>query len=234
MQCKNIFTVKPYFKHIYKKIYEEVNFRLKQFPASGIILEIGSGQHGFIKEVNNQIVTSDVVKYKNCDLQTNAEHLPFCDESLSAIVGIQVLHHIHNIRTFFTEANRTLKKDGGLVLIEPYWSPVSVLLHTHYHPEPFNTHISYESAISNNEVNQAVSYILFKKYRNRFFTEFDSFKLIESKKMPFIEYLASGGFYRKAIICPSLLPVCRFLDKVLSPMKNIFAIHQILVLKKVK
>lgn len=50
--------------------------------------------------------TSDVFPVPGVGRVIDARYLPFEDESLRAIVGTNVLHHIPEIERFFTEATR--------------------------------------------------------------------------------------------------------------------------------
>jgi ubiquinone/menaquinone biosynthesis C-methylase UbiE len=51
--------------------------------------------------------------------------LPFHDRSTSAILLLNVLHHLPDSRVFFRECARVLKPGGRVCLIEPYAGPLS-------------------------------------------------------------------------------------------------------------
>ena len=229
----NIFNDKPYFKKIYSEIYSKIIKEMNViFSSKNKVLEIGSGSHGFIKEIDKWIITSDIIKTKNCDYIINAEKLPFEDGELSVIIGIHVLHHIVNVKSFFNEAVRALEVGGGIILLEPSWGLISSFLHSKFHKEIFNKNESFIEALSNNYANQALSYILFKKYKKEFFNSFNGLEIVSIKPISFLEYIASGGFRPKSYVPPKLLPVLRGIDNLLLPFMRTLSIHQIIIIKK--
>jgi SAM-dependent methyltransferase len=65
-------------------------------------------------------------------VQGNGECLPILDESLDAIIGLDIFEHIENDRAAFSEAFRVLRPGGALVLSVPafrsLWGPHDVAL----------------------------------------------------------------------------------------------------------
>lgn len=233
MVDENIFKNKPFFKEIYKRIYCEILEDIYiNTDNSQKILEIGSGGHGFIKEIDKKVITSDIEKHKNCDLVVNAECIPFENESLDAIIGIQVLHHIINPSNFLHEAVRTLRHNGVIILFEPSYGLVSTLLHKFFHSEPFEKKQSFEDAMYSNKTNQAVSYILFKKYKKKLFKQLPQLSVVKIKKRSFLEYIMSGGFHHKAYVPEKLITLFKGIDKMLMPFMGLLSIHQIIILKR--
>jgi len=229
----SIFIDKPYLKKIYARIYSRIIKEMNSnFSPNKKVLEIGSGSHGFIKEIDSKIITSDVIQSPNCDLKISAEEIPFGDGELSVIIGLHVLHHIHRKKSFFDEAFRTLEPGGGIILLEPSWGPLSSFLHTNFHEEPFDKKQLFSDTLDNDSPNQALSYILFKRDRKEFLKVFNAYEIVSIKPLTFIEYIASGGFRSKSYITPNLLPVLRGMDILLTPFMRILAIHQIIILRK--
>lgn len=229
----NIFKNKPFFKEIYKRIYCEILESIyinTDNPQK--ILEIGSGGHGFIKEIDNKVITSDIEKHKNCDLVVNAESIPFGNGTLDAIIGIQVFHHIIHPSDFLHEAVRTVRANGVIILFEPSYGPVSTLLHTFFHSEPFEKKQSFEDAMYSNKINQAVSYVLFKKHKKKLLKNIPQLSVVKIKKRSFLEYIMSGGFHHKAYAPPKLMTLFREIDKLLMPFMGLLSIHQIIILKR--
>lgn len=230
---KNPFVKKPFFKDIYRKIYcEALNIIYENLADSTKILEIGSGEYGFIKEIDENIITSDIKYVKNCDLVINAECLPFNKDELNAIIGVQVFHHIRNIDSFLHEAVRTVKPNGFIILIEPNWGLISAILHKFFHTETYEVKQSFEDVLYSNKTNQAASYILFKKYKRQFLQHMPQLSFFKIKKISFLEYIMSGGFNHNAYAPASFMKFFRLIDKVLTPIINTLAIHQMIVLKR--
>jgi Methylase involved in ubiquinone/menaquinone biosynthesis len=229
----SIFIDKPYFKKIYARIYSRIiNEMNSNFSPNKKVLEIGSGSHGFIKEIDSKIITSDVIQSSNCDLKINAEKIPFGDGELSVIIGLHVLHHIHKKKSFFGDAFRTLEPGGGIILLEPSWGTLSSFLHTKFHEEPFNKKQLFSDTLDNDIPNQALGYILFKKNRKEFLKMFNGYEIASIKSLTFLEYIASGGFRPKPYIAPKLLPVLKVIDILLTPFMRTLAIHKIIILRK--
>src|SRR3990172_12660853 len=90
----NIIKKKKFLYQIYLDFYKTFKRHSQNIPP-GKKVEIGSGA-GFLKEVIPEVVTSDVMKLPNCDMQFSAEKMPFADNSLSAIYMLNTFHHIKN------------------------------------------------------------------------------------------------------------------------------------------
>jgi len=206
----------------------------KHLTEGNTILEIGSGG-GFIKEIYPFIITSDV-RESDADIVVNAEHLPFEDEQLGAIFALHCIHHIPNIELFFNEALRVLKPGGGIVCVEPYWSPVARYLYKKHHPEPFDENakgwILADPSGPMSGSNQALSYILLKRDKNRFASEFPRFKSIRGKRFGFIRYFCTGGLWKKQKLPDFFFPIMKVLEVVLTPLMPLFAIHHLFIIKK--
>ena len=97
-------------KRFLKKLYFDFYRRLKESIDDTVqdgskIIELGSGG-GFIKDVIPNAITSDVLNIPSVDLIFSALEMPFEDRSVDAIVMIDVLHHIPDVKAFFREVVR--------------------------------------------------------------------------------------------------------------------------------
>jgi len=128
---KEIVEKKPFLKKIYKKWYSQI---LANLPSiDGSVLELGTGA-GFLKEYVPDLITSDIIQIKGNDVTCNALELPFTNDSLRAIVMLNVLHHIPEPDVFFQEGSRCLKKGGTLIMIEPWVSAWSRFIYSNLNP----------------------------------------------------------------------------------------------------
>jgi len=100
------------------------------------VLELGSGA-GFLRQYIPDLITSEVFRCPGVDLVLDATHLPIADASLRGIVMTDVLHHIRDSRSFFSEATRCVRPGGVIAMIEPWVTPWSRLVYTKFHHEPF-------------------------------------------------------------------------------------------------
>ena len=120
-------------RSLYGRWYREVRARLPD-RSRGRWIELGSGP-GFAREVIPELELSDVVQAPWHDHQIDAEHLPFADGELGALVLFDVLHHLPRPAKFLTEASRALAPGGRLVLCEPYVSALSFPIYRFLHEE---------------------------------------------------------------------------------------------------
>jgi len=231
---RNIILRKKFLKKLYVEWYNNFLNILPDLPE-GKILEIGSGG-GFLKDLNNTIITSDIQALPNCDLTFNAEKMPFDDNSLSAIFMINVLHHIPNTEQFLKEAQRTLKKDGILFMSEPANTWFSRLIYKNVHIEPFNTDVkkwNFPSSGPLSGANGALPWIIFERDRNIFIENFKNLKILEMKLHTPFRYLLSGGLSYKTPFPGWSFKAVTFFEKLWKPFYRYFAMFQIIkVVKK--
>ena len=194
-------------KKILKKIYEEWYGKIaEQLPDSQYpILEIGSGA-GFFKNFvkHKKIISSEILKTSCVDLVCDAcNGIPLKNESLSAIVMTDVLHHLPNVTVFFSEANRLLINGGKIIMIEPWVTKWSKFIYKYIHHEPFNLKVdnwNFDSKDPLFDANSALPYIIFNRDIALFKTRYPEFYIHKPEPiMPFI-YLLSGGFSFRSIL----------------------------------
>jgi len=199
------------------------------------VLEIGSGG-GFIKDLYPNVITSDIKPINNVDMIINAETLPFENSSLDKILAVHVIHHIPDIEQFLSEALRVLKLGGGLVCIEPYWSPMAKFLYKNVHPEPFDINVPNWNLKSSGPMsgsNQALSYILLKRDKEIFNKKFPQFEIIRLKRFGFIRYFCTGGIWLKQKLPDFCFKFLKAIELLLKPLMPLLAIHHAFILKKI-
>lgn len=198
----------------------------------GKILEIGSGA-GFIKQLNEKVITSDIMPGHN--MVIDARVLPFKRDELQAIVASHVFHHIPNPYSFFGEAERCIKNGGVISLIEVAHTPLARFLFKNFHHEPYDdkrlTWIMLPKWNTETS-NQAQSWIMFVRDRKQFEQAFP-FKVEAIELLPWFAYLIGGGVTRKQR-CPRFLePLIFWLDKKLTWLNPLCALHWHIRLRKV-
>lgn len=224
---------------IYCESYELMVNSGKRFlePSATKELELGSGG-GFMKELYPNVITSDIMDADNADMVVDAQNLPFKDGELGVIYAMHVLHHIPDVTKFFREAERTLCVGGGIVLIEPYWGPLASFLYRNVHPEPFDKkikewklpEISDGGAMSRS--NQALSYLLLKRDREKFDTMFPDFEVVYDKPFNCLRYIATGGVWLKPKLPNFMFDLLKHIEKFCAPLMYLIGIHHIFVIKK--
>lgn len=230
LQHRDIILSKPSLKRIYEGWYDELMRNSANCPE-GKKIEIGAGG-GFFKEMYPEIETSDILDLPVVDKVFSAEEMPYAEGELSAIFMINVFHHIPDVRKFLKEADRTLKKGGKIIMIEPGNSPFSRFIYKRFHHEMFDEKRDWffpqTGPLSGS--NQALPYIVFKRDRKIFEEEFPAFKVESVNLHTGLRYLVSGGLSRSPMLPGFMFGVLKFAESLAPGLIGMF---QTVVVKKV-
>lgn len=228
-----IIKSKPFLKKLYIEWYSNFMDEIKNLP-SGKMIEIGSGG-GFLKEIIPQVITSDILPLKNCDMTFSAENLPFVENELSAIFMVNVLHHIPDPKKFFYEAEKKIMKDGMIVMVETANSTFSKIIYKNFHHEPFDTKAGWELTSSGplSSSNQALPWIIFNRDKDKFSRMFPRLQIISTKLHTPFRYILSGGVSRKTLVPDGTFPFFSFFEKLLTPLMNYLGMFETIKIKKV-
>jgi len=224
---------KKFFKNVYLDFYQIFKSHSKGIPA-GKKLELGSGA-GFIKDVISDVITSDVIKLPMCDKIVNAEKLPFKDKTLSAIYMLNTFHHIKNPQKALTEFQRTLKKGGKVVMVEPYNSFWGRFIYKNFHYEGFNEKamewkINGKGPLS--DANNALPWIVFQRDREKFIKLFPNLKITHFQAHTPIRYLLSGGLKKHQFVPSFTYSWIKKLEELLAPLGKQLGMFVTIVLEK--
>lgn len=88
---------------------------------SGMVLDCGAGLRN---EYLSNVINYEIVPYSTTDILGVAEELPFKDESIDAVLSLNVLEHVKDPFLSAKEISRVLKKDGKLYVVVPHLQPV--------------------------------------------------------------------------------------------------------------
>jgi len=195
-----VIASKPFLKCIYDEWYSMLARELP--PGEGHVLELGSGA-GYCDRFIPGLITSEIFPCSKARVVLDAQHIPFADGSLRAIVMTDVLHHIPRVERFFAEASRCLRKDGKILMIEPWVTPWSRWIYTRLHHEPFRPEAedwSFSSTGPLSGSNSAIPWIVFVRDRPRFESLFPELSVERIRPfMPF-RYLVSGGVALRSLM----------------------------------
>ena len=106
---RRLINEKSFLHLIYDEWYKSVAEALPSEP--GPVLEIGSGA-GFMGDYVPGLVTSETFLCQGIRVVLNGMQMPFANDTLRAILMTGVLHHIPDVRQFFSEATRCLRPGG--------------------------------------------------------------------------------------------------------------------------
>ena len=209
---REIIRDKVFLRRIYEDWYQRL---VTHLPAvAGATLELGSGG-GFLNELVPNLITSEIFLSEDVDIVLDGAALPFSTRSLRAIVMVDVLHHIPDVRQFLSEARRCLVTGGRIIMVEPWTSPWSKVIYKNLHHEPFLTDTSdWNFPITGplSGANGALPWIVFERDRRKFEAEYPELgvRTIEPF-MPFT-YLVSGGVSMRTIMPAFTFPFWRAVD----------------------
>jgi SAM-dependent methyltransferase len=229
---KRIISSKPFLRAIYDEWYGTLASALP--PGNGKVLELGAGA-GYCDRYIKGLITSELFACPGVRVVADAQQLPFGDDTLRAIVFTDVLHHIPDVRRFFTEASRCLRPGGRVLMIEPWVTAWSSFIYRHLHHEPFSPEASdwrFPSTGPLSGANGALPWILFVRDRRGFEAEFPHLVIDEIRPfMPF-RYLVSGGVGLRSLMPGFLHPLWVRLERALQPVIPRIAMFAFIVLHK--
>jgi SAM-dependent methyltransferase len=224
-----VIRMRPLVRRTYEQWYSAMLADARSVPDrsnEARVIEIGSGA-GYVKTIDPSVITSDIVP-GNTDMTIDAQALPFESDSLRAILLTHVFHHIPDVRCFFAEAARTLVKGGVISMIEVADTPLARLLFGRFHPEDYRADAAdwaLDSPRPLGGANQALSWIVFFRDRDRFEREVPELKVECIERLPWLGYLLSGGVTRRNLIPNTVAPVLAGLDRVSAIANPLCALH---------
>lgn len=229
---REILSQKGFLRKVYKTFYRDLMSHVPGHEKKTIV-ELGSGA-GFIKQLYPNVQTSDVLDLPDLDTVFDATKMPFQDNSVDAILFINVLHHIKNIEQFFAEAKRVLKESGRVVMIEPANTPWSRFVYMRFHHEVFDPNAVWqvEGTRPLLDGNDALAWIIFSRDRKLFTEKFPGLKVMKLYCHTPVSYLISGGFTLRQLLPSWMYGFVRAIEQVFQFSSNITGMFQTVVLEK--
>lgn len=230
---REIILSTPFLRKIYTKWYQIFQSVYNNNPH-GQYLELGSGG-GFLKDILPNVITSDILPLPYVDKQIDAQHLPFADNTLDGIFLLNVFHHIPNPALFLKEAERVLKPNGKIVMIEPACTLFSKFIYKKFHHEPFDENAGFqiEAGKPLSHSNQALPYIYFIREKNFIQTHYPKLTIQSIRYHTTILYLVSGGMSYYPVLPHSLFFLFDFIELLLSPVQKYTALFQTIIVQKI-
>ena len=217
---KKIIAKKFFLRKLYEQWYSKFSNEIKNL-SEGHLVELGSGG-GFLKELEPNVICSDIISLPSNDLTFSALNMPFEKNSISGIFMIDTFHHIPNSELFLMEANRVMKRQGKIIMIEPANSIWGRFIYKNFHHEPFDTKGSWDIPLEGplTGANGALPWIIFVRDRTLFHEKFPNM-IIESIEYhnPLL-YLISGGVSYRQLMPDFSYSVINLLDRMLPKVSK--------------
>jgi SAM-dependent methyltransferase len=223
---KRLILNRPLLKWCYDQWYAHLLEDARSVPKKGVLLELGSGG-SYLKDLEPSVITSDVVDGV-ADQVVDGRSLPFPENSVQALFLTHVLHHIPDVDAFFKEAERTLVPGGVISMIEVAHTPFARFFFRNFHPEPYRDDLlewPFAQHDSMMDSNQALSWMIFVRDRQKFEKLHPGLKIESSSFLPWFSYLLAGGVTGKCLVPSFLTWVPTLMERVLRPLSPIFSLH---------
>ncbi len=228
---KDAIENKHFLHHIYADFYKLIS--PKNIP-NGPIIELGSGG-GFIKKIIPNTITSDIINGPCIDKVFFAEKIPYRNNSVSAFLMVDVLHHIKKPEKALREIERCLTVGGKIIMIEPYNSLWGSFVYKYLHHEHFNPEADWSIAGKGrmSDSNTALPWIIFVRDRKKFEEKFPRLKILLIKPFMSFSYLFSGGLSKYQFLPTFTYPLIKVLERAVSPLNHLLGMFALIELKKI-
>lgn len=230
---RKIIEEKVFLKNLYTDFYKVFKNSLRGLSKKRKLVELGSGG-GFLKKIITDVITSDVIKLPDVDLNFSATRMPFKNESVDRFFMLNVLHHIHDNRLFFKEVDRCLKKGGKLIAIEPANTLWGRFYYQHFHHEDFNSQLGWmlKSYGPLSDANNALPWIIFVRDRKKFEKMFPNLKITKIVAHTPIRFIISGGVSYRQLLPSWMYPVVKGLEECLTPLHKYMGMFYTIEIEK--
>jgi SAM-dependent methyltransferase len=184
----------------------------------GAVVEIGAGG-GFYRERRADVLTLDLRPGADITVAGNALAMPLRPQSVSAVLLLNVLHHLPDPARFFRECTHVLRPGGRVCLIEPHVSFLSRLTIRPFHHEPWDEAAPWELAGSGpmSDANMATPSAIFFRDRGRYDAEFPDLPVDRIELHTVLLYLVSGGVSTRSLVPGFAFPPLLVAERLLKP-----------------
>lgn len=229
-------------KRMIREVFAEfhhimMNIDIANFgDTAGVRIELGAGVYP-IRESYPDVIATDIVTDPHLDRVLDAQAMDLPSQSVRALFGQNCFHHFPDPETFFREARRVIKPGGGIVLIDPYYGPVSSIVYKRlFTTETFDKAAPTWNALSFDpqaKPNQALSYVVFVRDKAKFLSKFPEFEVLLLRPLPsYLRYVLSGGLNFRQLAPDSFIPMLKTMEKLMRPLAPLLALHHVIALRR--
>lgn len=234
-QTRRLWQAKPLLREVYDRFYREI---LDQIDSriQGLVVEIGSGM-GVVKQRIPSCITTDLFPNPGIDRVESAYKLNFRDGEVGHLILFDVWHHLEFPGEALREFRRVVHPGGRVILLEPAMGVLGRIAFGWFHHEPlgladalrWNPPAGFDPACHGYYAAQGNAWRVFVRHEDK--VQLAAWRVLKTKLLPALGYLASGGF-RGPSLCPRLLfPLVLACDRLLSPMSRVLASRMLVVME---
>lgn len=210
----------------------------RYLTGEGVAVEVGAGAAP-MRDGDQAVLSADIVYGRHLDCVFDAQRLGLRARSVRVVYAQNTFHHLPEPERFFGELERVLSPGGGAILLDPFYGPAATFLFKRlFRSEGFDkTFPAWETPVAGpmNGANQALSYVIFVRDRGRFEASFPSLRIVHDEPVGnYLRYLVSGGLNFRQLLPDAAAAPLRLVERVLSPLRHVLALHHVVVLKKVE
>jgi len=215
---------------------------LELLPETGRVLELGAGPGflaGYAARHRPRLswTSLDLIPTPWNDLAGDAQRLPFRAGSASAVVAVDLIHHLARPALFFAEVARVLPAGGLLGVVEPWLSPFSHPVYRFLHEEGYRPALDPWRPFADGAGKDAFegdSGVVTNLVRGTSESEWRALGLEPPGLRLFggFAYLLSGGFRRLCLLPRALLPVALRVDRAARAIAPLVALRALVTWRR--
>jgi SAM-dependent methyltransferase len=235
---KTVLARKAMLREVFQEMHRQFLALDRQYfrETGGLRVELGAGVAP-IKDTDPDVLATDIVPAPFLDRVLDAQKMDLPDASVHAFYGQNCFHHFPEPARFFDEIVRVVKPGGGVILIEPFHGPFAAFLFKRlFRTEGFDKtmpgwNVPMEGPM--NGANQALSYVVFTRDRALFEQRYPQLEIVMQEPLTnYVRYLVSGGLNFRQLLPDAFIPLLKFKERLLYPVRRLLALHHIIVVRR--
>lgn len=234
---RRLWAAKPALARVYEPWFDAL---LAEAPREARVLEVGAGPgflgaHARERREDLRWTASDLHPLPWNAVAADAGRLPLADGAVSAVVGLDVLHHFARPAEFFREAARVLGDGGRLALVEPWITPLSWVVYRFFHQEGCRLSVDpwspFPPGKDSFDGDAALPWRIVRDTARGRWREM-GLEPPRVRRLNAFAYLLSLGFRPGSLLPSPLVPGAMALDRATSPLAPLTALRAVLSWRK--